>query len=421
MIIYLAGREANVIESAEHKIVSSEDNLFPKDLAYDRFPGSSFKFAAVSETGATYDINLNRLLNGGFENWGVSNVPDDWIDDSDGTGALSAELTEVIEGSKALKLVGAGSGNEARAYRDNYVVSGWKCTIDGRIRGDGSNNTIVRIFCYETGQWLDSSGSWQNTVQDFISRSTATYSASNPVTFMVPGISTVLRHLLRIKVEIFIVTGTGYADAFRLWPWVDFASVHGHALPIGGPLSFKLQHDTTAAFPSPTTIAMTIARPTFWKSFTEVGERYWRFKADGLNPLQGKYGELVLGQYGTLSPDFLPGSEMRFRYPRTREEAENTQIRVINLSNDPIREYMLEFYAITEAQKEAFRQEIVIRSELGKDPLIIVPDNNSEDVIYGKMIDEYWGYNRQAFGSEPKGSYVYTIRIREDPLDLEIQ
>jgi hypothetical protein len=49
--IYLAGRHANVIEGAETITVSSENAEFPKENAYDRFPGKPFKFnAAAAET-----------------------------------------------------------------------------------------------------------------------------------------------------------------------------------------------------------------------------------------------------------------------------------------------------------------------------------------------------------------------------------
>jgi hypothetical protein len=46
--IYLAGRHANAIEGAETITVSSENAEFPKENAYDRFPGKPFKFNAAA-------------------------------------------------------------------------------------------------------------------------------------------------------------------------------------------------------------------------------------------------------------------------------------------------------------------------------------------------------------------------------------
>lgn len=425
-IYFLAGREANVIESAELRTVSSEDSDFPKERAYDRFPGSVFKHAEIdpgsSEEDATYDIDLNRLLNGGFEDWSVTVVPDNWIDISTGTGAASQNQAVEVEGSSCLELDGDGGSNVAKLYLDVSVLSGWKCTVDIRLRGNGADAIIVVIQCLETGQSLNSVGAWADIpLTTFRSRSTGSFGAADPITFTMPEISDAQKHLLTLRFIISTQGANVYADAAYLFPWVDFASVHGHNINIGGAaIVFKVQHDSDSAYGSPTTQTMTIAHPSFYKVFTQVGERYWRFLADGKNILQGKYGELVLGQYQTLLPDFQAGAKVAFNQPKTIVTALNTQTYITAHTDDLQREYMLSFRAITEAQKDLLRQEIYVRTRGGADPLILVPDSNNEDVIYGKLIDENWSYTRLPYGSEAKGIYDYSIRVKEDPFGKEI-
>ncbi|MHA1952262.1 MAG: hypothetical protein ACW987_20690, partial [Candidatus Thorarchaeota archaeon] len=221
---------------------------------------------------------MNRVLNGGFENW-TSGTPDDWTDDSNGTGAISQE--SVLH--HALKLDGAGANNEARAYEDVTMLSGWTAYVTIYIRGDDASPTTCKIQCLETGEYLQSNGTWTSTPTNFHSQSAASY-AEGATTFTVPAFSETMRHTVTLRMLGENVTGVGYLDDVYLWPSVTFASVHGHNL--GSNITVKVQSDSDSAYGSVTTRAtMTTTRPSFYAATTTLDpeERYWRFLFDGTN------------------------------------------------------------------------------------------------------------------------------------------
>ncbi len=409
--IYLAGRGANVIEGAELITVSSENPKFPKEKAYDGFPGSPFKFNYAG-TDDTYDIDLTRMLNGGMENWAVPSVPDDWTDVSNGTGMLREETGVKHGGAKCLELEGNGGGNEAIAQQDKTVLSGWRMTVEAWLRGNGSNPIYAFLRCLETNELLESDGTWGSSGA-FKTQTAASWSQGK-VTFTVPAFSTTHRHTVTLRLRIYTTTGISYADDVALWPSVKFASVHGHNL--GSNIMLRIMSDDNAAYSSPVNRgSMTIARPSFYNRIgSTIDERYWRFLAEGTNFEPIKYGELVLGQALTLTPS-MRSETVTERQPRTATTGSSGQMSVVNLTEDPSREFDLDFLCLSESQKDEIRDELLLRSGYGKDPLIVVPDTDDEIVIYGRYGGAQWDYSR--VGPTIKRTKV---RIVEDPFSVRV-
>jgi hypothetical protein len=169
---------------------------------------------------------------------------------------------------------------------------------------------------------------------------------------------------------------------------------------------------------------MTTTRPSFYAATTTLDpeERYWRFLFDGTNFEAIELGELVLGQSRTLTrPSFQPGSTQQFMQPRIMNTSLSGQNHVSNLSDDQNRALELDFIFLTEAQKDEMRDQVLVRSGYGKDPLIIVPDSNdTKTVIYGRYHEESWEYQRNIGGTETLGIYRCHLSVIEDPFSIGV-
>jgi hypothetical protein len=271
----------------------------------------------------------------------------------------------------------------------------------------------VRVRLLETGQYLQSGGTWTTTPTDYSTRSTATY-ASVDTDFTVDAFSTTLRHSLTLQIEILEDTGVGYADGFRIWPHINFSSVHGHNL--ANDLTVELQSSTNNFSSENTEATFTVARPSFYTSLsTLIDRRYWRLDAIGTNYEPLSYGLWVLSQRRTLTRDHRWGEVTRFQQPQIRDISGLTgQVRARSLTMDEARRWTADYQALTTAQRDEVHKELMVRSKWGEDPVIVVPLSTEDVVIHGR-VENAWEYTR-----DPATIWPMEIKVMEDAYAISV-
>ena len=419
--LFAAGTQANILEGALSITPSSESSLFGKSRLVDQEPGSVFRFASAGANDRI-DFDLNRDFNGSFEGEFDSGVPEKWTDASNGTGALEEETTNVHTGgsTKALRLNGGGSGNEAVAKVQIKVLSGWAMTLQGYLRGDGTDAAKMRVRILETGQYLQSDGTLSASAVDFGSESGTTY-AEKSASFTVPGFSTTQRHFVTIEIELRNDgSGLAYADDIALWPHWNFVSLHHHNL--GANISPSVLSDDNAAFSSATTRlndsttgikTFDVRRGKFWGRVSAlVTARYLRMQYTGTNYKPIENGELVVAQIRTLQRKPHWGFPTRLDRPQVEAPDRLGRGRVLNLTEQESERITFQFLAISEAERDEMKNELVFRSGQGRDPVIVVPDDTKPDVLYGRIGRAF------EFTTQPAGAFGYGLEVLEEPFPV---
>ena len=420
--LFAAGVQANILEGAASITPSSESSLFGKSRLVDQEPGSIFRFASAG-TDDRIDIDLNRDFNGGFEGAFVSGVPEKWTDASNGTGTLKREKKKVNTGgsTKALRLASSGgSGNEAIAKAHIKVLSGWKMTVEGFLRSDATDAAKMRVKILETGQYLQSDGTFSSTATDFGSESGGTYVEKN-ASFTVPGFSATQRHSVTLEIELRNKgRGFAYADDIALWPHWDFVSLHHHNL--GANIAPAVSSDDNAAFSNATTRinssttglkTFDVRRGKFWGRVSSlVTERHFRMQYQGTNYEPIENGELVVTQIRTLQRKPQWGFPTRLDRPQVEAPDRLGRGRVLNLTEQESERITFQFLAISEAERDEMKNELVFRSGQGRDPVIVVPVDTKADVIYGRIGRTF------EFTTEPL--FGYGLEVLEETFPVRV-
>jgi hypothetical protein len=392
---YMTGEKFNQLEDAISITPTTENVLFPKENLYSQDQGEVFRFNTVG-TDDVVTVDLNKIINGTFETWTESDVPDDWTDESTGTGALSEETTIVNSGSSALKLVGAGASDIAICQQELQVLSGKVLTIEGAIRGDGVDSVNIQVRCLETGKYLNSSNTWQTAVTSVATRSTASYNLETS-TFTMDDFSTTGRHLLTLQIQIY-TEGTGYADGFALWQHWNFASIHGHNLGSMITPEIRSSTDDFSAVDVKVSSAISLQWPSFYEILgSTVTSRYARLKMVGTNHEPIEISKLVIGFINAL--------------PQSQQGPYNMNPRISNIINKSrgghesklaLAQYdsgtLPLIWIFTEAQYITFRNEIEKRTKLGNTRALIVPDSVREEVYFGTFSSSFPTERNTAMG-----------------------
>lgn len=385
---YLVGEGFNIIDGAETITPSSADALFPVTNLFSDDQGEVFRFNVA---GASDEIkfDLNRLLDGDFETWSTSAVPDSWTDESVGVGSISEENAtgNVNSGQASLKLDAGGPGNEATCSQEVEALSGWVMTFSGYIMGDGSNATTIVIRNLQTGSYLTSGGAWQAAAVNFASRTTASH-AEQTASFTVEPFSTTLRHkvTLKISVEYGAAANAGYADDFYMWPHWDFASIHGHNM--GGTITPELRasdDDFDGDDDEIQTTGFLIKRPSFYDLLATMETQRWaKFVAAGTNFEPGEIGALILGQKKTLAQAQRIPYTIDPRLEQIQVTSMGGHTAKTALAEDESETLRLNFRVAT-TDYETFRDEIQRRTKQGSSAGVIVSDDLNGKVHYGKF------------------------------------
>jgi hypothetical protein len=164
-------------------------------------------------------------------------------------------------------------------------------------------------------------------------------------------------------------------DDIQLYPWVSFASIHGHNLLPRIEVQLRASTDN---FSSSDVLraTFTVQEPSFFVSIDEYAYRWWRIATVGTSTNAIRFGQVVLGQALDLSssPD-QAGLEITEIQPTRESQAVHTgetwRNNITDLEN---RRFQLNF-RMTDANLALFRDEVLRRTSRGLYPMVIATDN----------------------------------------------
>lgn len=367
------------------------DSNYPLTNLYDGVPGTPWRAgAAVASFRIKVDGNL--VGNGGLETWSDSSTAGTWTESNTGTGAgVAREGTTVNSGTYAA-LFTAGTGTPgASLYQDITVRSGEQATFTVALRGDGTGTMRASARNLTTGYHLTSAGAWQAAATDWATRSTASY-ATTTVNTTVQAYSVTGADTCTIRVTLYLSDSgrTGYADDCYVWPYVDFASVHGHTLANRHTVTLERSTDG-AAWTSEGT--MTVAPGAFYLAITAASYRYWSLAiADATALTAPQIGEAVIGQSTSLSqpwrsPSVSPAGEGE-SWPQVRISSPGGAMYARRRLDRPTRSRMLSWQHTDATTKEQLLDELWRRTQGGTSPVVLVPWDSEAVCLYGRVEGE---------------------------------
>jgi len=371
---FSAGRYANFLTRLRTAPVqSSSDALYPVAGLYDGRANMPTRWAA-----ATADCNVYADLcpwgDPSFEA-GVS----EWTQVS---GTMDQSGTQKATGSYSARFTAAGS-----YYYEFSARAGEARTISAWLYGGGGScAAVVRVYCVETGHYLQSGGaSWAAGSSNVLSRTTAS-GATSTQAYTVEPLSTTFADVVTLRVYVAQENaGTTYRDDVTDLPAVTFSSVHGHNF--GAALTPKVQSS-----PDNVTwtdrITPTLRRDVIWGTVAATYVRYWRLLLSGTPGAIPWAGEWWLGQYGsfTCAPDYPLTIE--YDDHQTRAEAGDGAQSVYLRGGAPIRRVAMVFRPRNDAEYQQLRDEVWRASRGGRYPMILVPtETDSDTCIMGRLVD----------------------------------
>ena len=198
-------------------------------------------------------------------------------------------------------------------------------------------------------------------------------------------------------------------------------SIHGHNLDSG--ITVKIQSATNPTFTTGVVTHATVASPaspSFYVVLTSAptARRYWRFLFEGTNGTPIEVGEMVVGVAKTLTR----AQQIDWSYDEIQPQSRTTgglvpEVRAENLTDLPQRRLNLTFLAESYAQRDELRDEFIRASKYGAEPIVIIPDENDELVIHGRVPNRLtW----RRLPGQSGGDHETTIAIDEDPFWLSL-
>lgn len=373
------------------------DSLFPIANLYDGAPWKPFRFGAAGTSGYI-NFDMNQVVNGGFETAFSGGVPG-----SGWTLAGSATATRVAApappvGTYCLDVGGgyaAASGNSV-VYTVS-VAAGEVLTLEAYLYAVGAPSTEwaqIWVRNMATGSYWNGT-TWSPANTACFTHNAASWSALKTSTFTIESYTTGLSDRVNLQIRC-DGSGTGaqhaYYDEVVLYPRINFVSIHGHNLqPYQTPIDIR--SGTTS--PGATVRAqMTLAHPTMFSTFANVDARYWRFFSTN-DPLESAtwLGEMVLGQYQTLTRRQNFGQDLTLRYSQDRSESDLGVFASYVRQTDGRRTVGLRFRYNDDTDYEQAR-EIVERSQAGAHPMILVLESGDETQAMLGRIEPEWSHTR---------------------------
>lgn len=196
---------------------------------------------------------------------------------------------------------------------------------------------------------------------------------------------------------------------------VDVVSIHGHNLDSGiTDVHLRSSTDNFAAS-NDLEATITVATPTFYGLLSSpVSRRYWRVRFSGTNGNPISVGELVLGDSTQFTVDKRLPYEIRYRRRQIRNQTRAGELHVFNISDFEERVYQLSFKPGTDAAMEQVRDSIYQATGGGATPLVYVPDDTREEVIFGH-VDNAWEVQRLF-----TALYQHQLIISELPMGVSV-
>jgi hypothetical protein len=392
---------------------SSTDSDFPLANLVDRISGSQHRFSAAGADDY-HSLDQNQSLNGGFEE---TTFDEDWDDADVGASNTCVEEAVIVNGgskSCEMQLATAGAGNKAARTQDRIVPAGQYRNVTVALYGDATIYGKARITVVELGWTLKSDGTWDETGAEFFhtQQAAAWSSPASPIEYRVPTVSDGRRINYTLRYEVLTEdpssTGTAYADDFYDWPSWDFVALIG-TRNIGGMITLQLRESTDNFSGSDVLVASpTIYAPTcYHHESSRVTSRYMRVKYVGTNYEPIRIGELIVGQALALSKKFRQPLDVTHDWLQVEADGPWRAV----LADEPTRTFEADISWMTTAQWEQWRDEVLLVTQHGRWPvLLVVLDDEGDGACYG-MLDAASLKTTRFNQTQRRGS----VRVRELP------
>lgn len=400
---FLAGLQANACIYAKSVAATNEDSDFPASNLQNGLPWYPFKGSAAT-TDFDVQFDMNQMLNGGFEDNADGEDPDEWTIN----GAVQVSSTQQSEGSVSLRLNADGQ----YAYQDRKVIAGKTYRLECDLRT--SANTIrVYLLDLQTGNWWNGA-TWSATKDHIFTSTSATFEAQTD-RFDIETQATGRGGYTTVRVQVEKVgAGTAYADYFRLYPYIDFFSLHDFNQH--DQIAVKLESSTSGAYGGEEELEATLNASTVVGNNAYVKfdpqnpapRQYWRILFDGDLYLPLRIGQTALGHANVMTRPTDQDYAVKAVMPQTGY-TEGPGAQPISLLDRAPRMLQLKFGSSATALAQVL-YDFIENSGHGSEPVVIVPDSSRpEELIHGRVAAD-WQYKRGR-GSE---FFEYPVEIFED-------
>ena len=378
---FMAGEQLNVLETALSVASTSADALFPLANLYIGRPSRPFRF---DENGAdlVMTAEIDRVTNGGFE----IGTLDNWTEALDGTGSTSKDVGTVHSGSASLEADGGAAGL-ANRFQDINVRAGERMQADVWLYGGGGVTANAAVQNRKTGLFLSDAGVWGAGLDPFATQAAAAW-AQTQLAFQVESLSDCGgQSLVTLRIHLYNDdNGSAYFDDVKLYPAVNFVSIHGHNL---APVVVPELRSSSDAFVGVDDLeaTLTIKRPSFYAYMgTPVYASGWRLELAGTNDAVPYLGEMVLGYAETIAKAQRWDYSLKLQIPEVRNQTGAMEVHTSRLSDDAPRVLRLRFKQMAISEMEEMRDAIWRRSYGGDLPMVIVPYAADGDVLHGRIM-----------------------------------
>lgn len=360
------------------------DSNYPLTNIYDGVPGTPWRAGAAASSFVIH-VDGNLVGNGNLETWTSATLAGTWTESVTGTGDVTRSTT-VNSGTYAA-LFTAGTGTAA-LYQDITVRSGEQINVTVALRGDGTGTMRASLRNLTTGYYLTTSSTWQAASTDFATRSTASYATTSKTptveAYSVTGSDTCT---LRLTIYLNDNGRTGYADDCYIWPYVDFASIHGHTLSNKHTVTLERSSDDSAWTSEGT---MTVAPSAFFLAITAANYRYWRIAiADATALTAPQIGEAVISQSTSLSQPWrhpaLTAAGEGESWPQVRLTSPGGSVYARRRLDRQTRSRSLTWQHTDATTKEQLLDELWRRTQGGTTPVVLVPWDSEAVCLYGRV------------------------------------
>lgn len=359
------------------------DSNYPVTNLYDTVPGTPWRAGAAASSFVIH-VDGNLVANGNFETWSDASTAGSWTEANAGTGAVT-RTTTVASGTYAA-LFTAGD-TSASLYQDVAVRSGERISVKVALRSDGVGTMRASLRNLTTGYYLTSSSTWQAASTDCATGATTSY-VTTTLTPTVEAYSVTGSDTCTVRLTLYCSSAgqVGYADDCYLWPYVDFASIHGHTLSSKHTVTLERSSDDSAWTSEGT---MTVAPGAFYLAITAASYRYWRIAiADATALTAPQIGEAVIGQSTSLSQPWrhpaLAAAGEGESWPQVRLVSPGGSIYARRRLDRQTRSRSLVWQHTDATTKEQLLDELWRRTQGGTTPVVLVPWDSEATCLYGR-------------------------------------
>jgi hypothetical protein len=378
------------------------DANFPVANLYDNRSSIPAYFSAIGAD-STVTVDTCAISDASFEA-GITS----W---TAAAGTMTQSNTTANTGTYSAKFAAAGSYYYAFTARSGEL----RMISAALYGGGGSCASRVRLYCVETGHYLQSGGaSWAAASSDLFTRTTASWATSTQA-YTVEPVATTLADTVTLRVYVEQVNaGTTYRDDVVDIPGVTWGSVHGHNLSAAVAPLFQSSPDNSSWT---TRISPTIQRDSFYGTCAVQYLRYWRLLLSGTPGAIPWLGEVVIGQHAALNVNPLYGGTLELQDVQVRLETGDGGQWALSRGGAPLRRLSLSFAYRNDTDYQQAKDVLFRGSRGGRNIAVVAPvEMDSSVVILGRIGEtstfvksDYWSRSGEwELREDPLPNVVYT-------------